>query len=244
MTQRGLLRITHIPPIRTSPISQPAFRPPSFPCRREPRGAVRQITLCAVLFSLLGALPAAAEYGSNIMYRCTDPGWKLFLVTSPPYTDGYDNEMAMGDERLAVNLAFYKQNGVHGWNRESGFYITDKLPGIQPGVTTTDDFYLWGQPGSAVQDLHLFFDKWVEPIFSPGVTYKLWLLSVPAGVDYTGPTQWGIDHGTITLPYYANYDGLTGYHFRMEFTAVPEPSSLAALGGGVMSLLALRRRRR
>ena len=63
-------------------------------------------------------------------------------------------------------------------------------------------------------------------------------------MTYTGPTQWGIDHGTITLPYYANYDGLTGYHFRMEFTAVPEPSSLAALGGGVMGLLALRRRRR
>ena len=241
MTQRGLFRILHIPPIRTSPVSQSAFRPPSFPCRREPRRTVKQITLWAVLFSLLGALPASAEYGSNIMYRCTDPGWKLFLVTSPPYTDGYDNEMAMGDERLAVNLAFYKQNGVHGWNRESGFYITDKLPGIQPGATTTDDFYLWGQPGSAAQDFSM---SKVLANTTEGVTYKLWLLSVPAGVDYTGPTQWGIDHGTITLPYYANYDGLTGYHFRMEFTAVPELSSLAALGGGMMALLALRRRRR
>jgi len=30
MTQRGLLRITHIPPIRTSPISQSTFRPTSW----------------------------------------------------------------------------------------------------------------------------------------------------------------------------------------------------------------------
>ena len=203
---------------------------------------MKQITLWAVLFSLLGTLPASAEYAGSVFYRCTYPvGWKLFLTVASPYTDGYDDELAMGTKRDAVNLAFYKQSGVHGWNRESGFYMTDRLPAIQPGATTTDDFYLWGQPGSAVQDFGM---SKVLAGATEGVTYKLWLLSVPHGVTYTGPTQWGIDHGTITLPYYANYDGLTGYHFRMEFTAVPEPSSLAALGGGMMGLLTLRRRRR
>jgi len=176
MTQRGLLRITHIPPIRTSPVLQSAFRPPSFPCRREPRRAVRQITLWAVLFSLLGALPASAEYAGSVFYHCTAPGWKLFLTAASPYTDGYDDEDPMGTDRLAVNLAFYKQNGVHGWNRDSGFYITDNLPAIQPGATTTDDFYLWGQPGSAVQDFSM---SKVLANTTEGVTYKLWLLSVP-----------------------------------------------------------------
>ena len=205
---------------------------------------MKQITLWAVLFSLLGALPVSAEFNANIYYRCTDPGWKLYINVHAGNLDGYDNEMEMGAERKPVNLAFYKQNGVRGWDHQTGFYVTDYLPAVQPGVATIDDFYIWGQPGSAVQDLHLFFDNWLKHALSPGVTYKLWLLSVPQGVTYTGPTQWGIDHGTITLPYYANYDGLTGYHFRMEFTAVPEPSSLAALGSGMMGLLALRRRRR
>jgi hypothetical protein len=67
---------------------------------------------------------------------------------------------------------------------------------------------------------------------------------------YTGPTQWSMSHDTpyhadIVLPYYATSDPSTGYKFRAEVTAVPEPSALIALMSGLAGVggLAARRRR-
>ena len=81
MTQRKQSRILHIPLIRTSPVSLSAFRPPSFPCRREPRGAVRQITLWAILLSLLGALPVSSQYAGVESFI------RDFLLTPYPGSD-------------------------------------------------------------------------------------------------------------------------------------------------------------
>ncbi len=203
---------------------------------------MKRLVFALVIAALLGSEALAADFDASIMYRSTDPGWKLYVTCSRFFVDGQDGELPLAVDSYPVNLAFYKQAGIDGWDGPTGFFVTDSRTPISGGTTRSEEFYLWARVGASVQPLRLYQD--MHPYLPSGVSYKLVLVSVPAGVDYTGPTQWGIDHGTITLPYYANYDGLTGYHFRMEFTAVPEPSSIAALGGGVMGLLALRKRRR
>ena len=68
--------------------------------------------------------------------------------------------------------------------------------------------------------------------------------------SYTGPTQWTMSHenpthADIVLPYYATSDPSTGYKFRAEVTAIPEPSSLLALACGLAgAIVGVRRARR
>jgi hypothetical protein len=83
-----------------------------------------------------------------------------------------------------------------------------------------------------------------------GMQFQLKLISKPESVVNSPDvgTIWNIDMpgSTISLPTYRTDNGLTGYHFELSATAVPEPSSLLALFGGLAGVggFAMRRRRK
>ena len=102
---------------------------------------------------------------------------------------------------------------------------------LQPGQTLViNNIYLWAEPDAADPSIQFQQMAWFA---QGGVTYTLSLVSIPDGVNYPGPREWGPGTSQIALPFYGTNDGRTGYKFRAEFTAIPEPSSLLALASGL-----------
>lgn len=159
--------------------------------------------------------------------------YKLHFHTNNGYTDGaiiavgaasngtsaYDGEEAWpGSSSTGVLLAIHRTNGVDGWNHDTGFYSGDIRETLSPGNNITiNGIYLWATPGTQNQELHVYPDA--RPYLDQGVSYSLKLVSVPEGITYTGPTEWGSETTDIGLPFYSTDDGKTGYKFRITITA-------------------------
>lgn len=209
--------------------------------------STRTVLLAFVLVSI--GQCCSADYGYSVTYIPSAPGTKMILQGVPRdwgvHTDGYDGEhdLTLPFPSNPVHIALYKTQGVDSWDGASGFYIDDLRQALLPGQTALfNDIYLWVEPGTPSHDIVLGL---VASDIDPGVTYRLSLVSLPTGVTYTGRTEWEVDDRYVTLPFYSTDDGRTGYRFRAEFTAIPEPSSLTALASALCGAggLALRRRR-
>lgn len=170
----------------------------------------------------------------------------LYLTFDKPYSTGFDGEFKLSPNAYpnSILIGIYKTMGIDGWDWDTGFYTADHRPPLNPGQTLTfNKIYVWADPTvPAGQDILLSRNIGLK---NPNVTYKLTLVSTPAGVSYSGPWEWGADHDTIVLPFFSTDDGTKGYEFKAEFTVIPEPSSLLALFGGLAGLggVALKRRR-
>ena len=133
MTQRKQSRILHIPLIRTSPVSLSAFRPPSFPCRREPRSS-HQSETCNRVVKHLGSLLVAAilclacsavaqawdvlyDAGSGALPSGAQPSWKSSI------RNGDAADVSEGVLHIAHNNGtgyFYREP----WSIEAGVPVT------------------------------------------------------------------------------------------------------------------------
>lgn len=197
--------------------------------------------LISVVAALILAAPSAAvpvEYSYSFVYMNNNGGYKSVFATLP-FADagpGYDYELPNTTPFRPVEIAltFYKENGGDGWDGPTGFYVDDYQACLQPGQTAVvGDIYLWAGPAVTPTNLQLYI---FESHLDPGLTYKLRLVQIPLGITYTGPREWGPNHGVISLPFFATDDFTKGYMFRAEITAVPEPSSLVALAGSLFGL--------
>ncbi len=158
------------------------------------------------------------------------------------YSDGLDSEdlpLTFG----GLNVAIYKTNGVQGWDSADGFYTIDGRATLLAGQTAIDDVYAWASSGGLPPGLSTM--TFSASGGGDGGTLTIELVSVPSGITYTGPTEW-TNSVNVTLPMYVASDyaaGLTGYHFELINTAVPEPSSIITLAGGMIGMagFALRR---
>jgi len=205
--------------------------------------------LLLVTLLLLVLQPAWGQSYTYDLHYATAGNYVSFRNYSPLWTDGYNGEILWpSDWPMAthVNFALYNVNGVNGWNGATGFYMDDNRSPLAAGQTRViDNIYLWAGPNVQSQKIGIVREL---GSISPDVDMRLTLLYVPQGIDYSGPWQWNktyLLNAAVVLPFYSTSDGTTGYRFRLEFTAVPEPSSLLALAGGVTGIggLALRRRR-
>jgi hypothetical protein len=195
---------------------------------------------------LLSVMPSTlhAQYDYVFIYDNASYADNIAFGTASGWTVGYDGEVRLSVSAKQSYCGIYKQNGQDGWNGSTGWYEQDIRPAISAGETVVENVYLWAGTLAPAGDLHLY--QVYSPILAEGMTYSLRLVQIPVGVTYTGPTEWGPDHGTIILPFYATDNPLTGYKFEAEITApVPEPSSILALAGGIAGLggLAMRRKR-
>jgi len=207
-----------------------------------------------VIAILLAGKCCWAGYGYNGRFvtwgaLSNNMGGKFTVETFPSSTDGYDNQywdvpLDTQSHPKPFYVATYKTNGVDGWNAADGFYAVDSRSKLSAWQTVIEDIYLWAAPSTPAEGILLWFAA--DAPFQGG-TFTLRLVSVPNGIAYTGPTVWGLSDQYYIgpFPYYSTTDGRTGYHFQAEFTAVPEPSSILALMGGIAGLggFALRRRR-
>lgn len=171
-------------------------------------------------------------------------GTKIILESNENATNGFDGEwkLVLPSPGNPLHIATYKSPAVDGWNGPEGFYSQDLRTPLAPGQTAVfNDVHLWAEPGTPSHDIQLELMSWVD---RTAVTGRLFLLSIPNGVTYSGVREWGLDDQYVTLPFYSTDDGRTGYRFRAEFSAVPEPSSLLTLGLGGLGILGVVQRRR
>lgn len=189
----------------------------------------------------------ASAYGFDIKYyiRGADSGEmsgvKRGFSGSLGDSDGYDHETQL-PSLPGVCAGFWKVNSIEGWDGTTGLYTWDRRAALTEGERKTEDIFVWAAPGTQSQDILVA----ASMSLAQGVNYRLSLVNIPNGVTYIGPREWGPDDGTITLPFYDTDDPLTGYKFLAEVTAVPEPSSILTLAGGLAGLggLALKRRKK
>ncbi len=203
-----------------------------------------KVALCSLLLLICILQPASASVAGVSGWGCSGT-LRMGLYTRTDATDsldGYDLQSGPISGWLAGS---YRISGQDGWTGVTGFYSRDVRAPLLPGETKTWMVYVWAVPGSSAQD---FGSEWGWAVSSrdQSVEAKLEYIQKPSGV-IGGPslgTIWTTPPTTLILPYYSTSNGLTGYGFRYTLTAVPEPSSLIALGALVAPLFALRRHRR
>jgi len=201
---------------------------------------------CLLFLALCALQPALASVTGVSGWACRGT-LRVAMYTLPDATDSldsYDWQLGPIDGWLAGS---YRVDGQDGWAGTEGFYNGDVRAKLLPGQTKTWMLYIWAVPGGSAQD---FVSSWTWAVAprDSSVEARLELIQKPSSVT-GGPapgTVWTTPPASLSLPFYGTSDGLTGYGFKFTLTAVPEPSSLPALAGGIAGLggLALRRKRR
>ncbi|HPP76121.1 MAG TPA: PEP-CTERM sorting domain-containing protein [Armatimonadota bacterium] len=200
--------------------------------------------LCVALFTLQLTVCAAKDAGTG--GASFDAGVRMQFRAQAGSLDGFDATDHIAVPYEGWNGGVYHVQGQDGWLGETGFYSIDYRSPLMPGETKSWTFYIWALPGTAASDMRLVGGFSNHDV--PNLHIVLEYIQKPAGVT-GGPavgTTWTYPEiVNVLLPFYSTSDGLTGHGFRLTLTAVPEPSSILALAGGIAGLggLVLRRRK-
>jgi len=211
----------------------------------------RRTRKCLVLLIVAIALWVGA---SVVVHASSGIGNGSFVIPGGPrvevgtksgasdLSDSYDALAILG---TGWNAGVYHAQ-IDGWDGTDGFYRNDYRAPLLPGESKSWVVYFWAANGSTPSNASLGFNWSLNS--GPDVVGKVEYIQAPQGI-VGGPevgTVWTTagDHW-VQLPYYSTSDGLTGYAFKLTLTAVPEPSSILALAGGIAGLggFVLRRRK-
>lgn len=133
----------------------------------------------------------------------------------------------------AANFTPVPTNGTVAWDAEgfTQFTQTATLPSNSAGFATTNHAYIWGYNNQAITT----GTEWI--LFAN----TNWLFPSASATD---PTSWDInDAGTTAVVGILNALGSTPYIQTVAVSAVPEPSTYAALFGlAAIGIVAYRRR--
>lgn len=179
------------------------------------------VTLILSLLFVSNCFGDGAELRHKISYKAENGGVckEITVVGMDGAGKGVDDEELWANmPSSGILLGVRRVNGTDEWNGTTGFYAGDVRETLASGTSiTVDGIYMWAVPGTPSQDMHL---RLVDNVFlSPGVSFSLSLVSVPQGVEYTGPTTWGAETSEITLPFFSTDNGENGYKFRLTVSA-------------------------
>lgn len=164
-------------------------------------------------------------------------------------TDGYDPDYDLlaylGDGPGYTGV--YHINDVAGWTGPTGFYYSDYRAPLAPDEGKAwAPIYLWATESYTEPVTYFSFEADGPPYPPRERKYSLQLTAVPEGLSGAPDvgTSWALPADgslfTLELPTWATSDGLTGYQFSFNMTAmVPEPATGLACAVAVL----LRRRR-
>lgn len=171
---------------------------------------------------------------------------ETYLGTSLGASDGYDSSDRPMDSSGHMHTAIYHASGVDGWDGPTGFYAVDMRSPLETasGSTKTWRMYLWGDLSLNPQWTDIgtsWFGSGVSADAFQQIQYRLTYVRSAVGIadERVGMSMvlndWP-DGSSWWFPAYRTDNGLNGYVLDLTATAVPEPSSLAVLGIGMLPL--------
>lgn len=177
-----------------------------------------------------------------------------FYGVSPGASDAYEEDSLIHDVASPVHVGVYHENDAT-WTGPTGFYEQDvKSPvPLVAGASKSWLISVWADPNLDTSVSAISFVARTDGALPPrDLAYTLTLLKRPTGIEGGPPegtsydmSYYGFQWGAVfELPAYRTEDGRNGYLLELKAAAVPEPSSLLALAGGLGCLATLHRRRR
>jgi len=173
---------------------------------------------------------------SHTALAADDGGWGFIMPGGPRGALAVQNGSLDSIDSSDVVAQPYG-GWIGGTHYPSDFYAYDFRAPLAYGETKTWIVYFWAIPGTTPADRLL---HWVISTGYPlpaDMETRLEYIQKPQGV-VGGPavgTVWTTPP-SITLPFYATSDGLTGHAFMFTLTMIPEPSPLLAFSTGVAGL--------
>ena len=208
---------------------------------------------CLLVFSAAPACHAYAPDKWDVCLRVRSTGsiHGCTIGAYPGFDDGYEGGwLDVPPDRAGMYVLQYHENGPD-WDGPTGFYVWSYESPIEPGASKTWwDIYMWSQNYTPDPPDRVEFGTGTGDfdMIPYGYTGHLVLDYVPDSANWTGPMDFWLDLGienTITLPIVTVTDPLDGVRMHITVHApIPEPSSLAALGIGLVPFAARMRRRR
>jgi len=211
-----------------------------------------QIALLVFLLTTASATAALNYWCGEIVVLDEEMGVGINFGVRPGYEDGYDGQSPTNLEGFSgVLLQLY-----HTWGGSPAFYGVDYESPIPVGGSKTwSDIWLWSQNYTPNLGNRTRLLTGCEPGLPSGYWGRLSLDYVPDSLVWTGPWQFDIRLDGYGMQFYLPVPitdnpwdpmNVTRMHLTVYTTPIPEPSSLLALGAGMLALagLALRRRRK
>jgi hypothetical protein len=222
--------------------------------RRGDKRIFHPMLLCFVLLIYLIPLRCSADSNDNwgmslIPYGKCIADARIGVSNGPNI--GYNGQTQYDlTGKSGKAIALYREYGDN-WAGETGFYYADyELPIVAGESKTWWNIYLWAQNYTTSGNTDVIIGTVTAAVPPQGYVGHLVIDYMPDYLNYTGDRAFDIDlhkGKVISLPVPTVTNPLDGIRMHLTVTApLPEPSSLAALGFGVLPVagVALRRRRR
>lgn len=215
-------------------------------------------SITASLLLSLSALPAWAAYGQIDTFSASattvtagatvDFSVSFTVVADPSYQNGGSNPIepapVEGYQRWDINWYSTQSETVTAvWLNAGGQYFSD-FPSVGPGGAYSNSYTFstsFTTPGIYQVTANGGWDANVDFYTSNESAWRDCMNVDPGGTDELQCTSWTYEYPEYR-DFYSNSGSFSEQAFTIEVLAVPEPSTIAMWGAGLLAVAAGRRR--